>query len=97
MQPINSKELILYSREPCELCEQAQLLLAEVMANILSEELDKNTNQPQWIIKKINIDSDPVLLEKYAWHIPVLQRSDNNAELFWPFPKSRLRTFLFDL
>lgn len=84
----------MYSRVPCELCEQAQLLLTEVMADMLNEQ---NVAQPQWIIKKINIDSNAALLEKYSWHIPVLQRVDNRAELFWPFPKSRLRAFLFDL
>jgi len=44
--------------------------------------------------EKIEIDDDPELLERYEIYIPVLKRTDNQQELFWPFDQLQLATFL---
>ena len=73
-------QLILYYTEYCHLCDEAEAL---VLAAGLSESLEK-----------IEIDDDPGLLERYEIHIPVLKRSDNQQELFWPFDQLQLTAFL---
>ena len=73
-------QLILYYTEYCHLCDEAEAL---VLAAGLSESLEK-----------IEIDDDPGLLERYEIHIPVLKRSDNQQELFWPFDQQQLTVFL---
>ena len=72
--------LILYYTEYCHLCDEAEMLLH---AAGLSERFEK-----------IEIDDDPVLLERYEIYIPVLKRTDNQQELFWPFDQLQLATFL---
>ncbi len=79
-----AKNIILYGRKQCELCDQAETMLQGLDAS------DK------WHLVKIDIDSDDRLLEQFGWSIPVLQREDNAAQLKWPFPASRLREFLND-
>ena len=44
--------------------------------------------------EKIEIDDDPELLERYEIYIPVLKRTDNQQELFWPFDQLQLAAFL---
>ncbi len=73
-------QLILYYTEFCHLCDEAEAL---VLAAGLSESLEK-----------IEIDDDPGLLERYEIYIPVLKRSDNQQELFWPFDQQQLAAFL---
>jgi len=74
--------LTLYSRADCALCDTAEQLVAEVIEG------------GRWQLKKVDIDSDVALRERYAWHIPVLLRDDNNELLYWPFPPSRVRALL---
>jgi hypothetical protein len=62
------------------LCDEAETLL---YAAGLSEPFEK-----------IEIDDDPVLLERYEIFIPVLKRNDNQQELIWPFDQLQLATFL---
>ncbi len=73
-------QLILYYTEFCHLCEEAETLL---LAAGLSGSY-----------KKIDIDDDPELLDRYEIYIPVLRRSDNQQELFWPFRQQELAVFL---
>ena len=72
--------LILYYTEYCHLCDEAEAL---VLAAGLSGSYEK-----------IEIDDDPELLERYEIYIPVLKRSDNQQELFWPFDPLQLVEFL---
>ena len=44
--------------------------------------------------EKIEIENNPELLERYEIYIPVLKRTDNQQELFWPFDQLQLATFL---
>lgn len=78
--------LKLFSRNECHLCDQAELLINEVLA-----EYEGHNN---FVIKKIDIENDAILKEKYGLIIPIVLRTDSQKELGWPFPKSRLRIFL---
>ena len=73
-------QLILYYTEYCHLCDEAEGLMH---AAGLSEDFEK-----------IEIDDSPELLERYEIYIPVLKRTDNQQELFWPFDQLQLVTFL---
>ena len=73
-------ELILYYTQFCHLCDEAESLL--VAAGL------------DGAYKKTEIDDDSELLERYEIYIPVLKRSDNQQELFWPFDRLKLATFL---
>ena len=78
---INSvSQLILYYTEYCHLCDEAEALLH---AAGLSDNFEK-----------MDIDDDPELLERYEVYIPVLKRTDNQQELFWPFKQRELAVFL---
>lgn len=78
----NSKLLTLYSRAECHLCDQAEALVLPIIQH------------GQWQLVKVDIDSDPGLVEKYGFSIPVLLRNDTGQSLNWPFPPSRVRTLL---
>jgi hypothetical protein len=75
-------QLILYYTEYCHLCDEAESLM---LATGLSESYEK-----------IDIVDDPELLERYEIYIPVIQRVDNQQELFWPFKQQELAAFLSD-
>lgn len=72
--------LLLYYTEHCHLCDEAEALL---QAAKLGE-----------IYTKVEIEDDPGLLARYEIHIPVLKRTDNDTELYWPFGPDELADFL---
>ena len=72
-------QLILYYTEFCHLCDEAEALLH---ASGLGERYTK-----------VEIENKPDLLKLYEIHIPVLKRTDNQAELFWPFGSKELEEF----
>ena len=74
--------LRLYSRPGCHLCEEA------------AELLDRSGGAHKAEI--VNIEDDLDLLRRYGIHIPVLQRQDTQAELFWPFDEQALAVFMED-
>jgi len=71
----------LYSRPGCHLCDDARHVIARVCAE-LGESFEE-----------ISIDSDPVLLEKYAEEIPVTL-VDGRQHDFWRVDETRLRSAL---
>lgn len=73
-------QLILYYTSDCHLCDEAEGLL-------LSAGLGES-------YQKVEIVDDPVLLDTYGVHIPVLKRGDNQRELFWPFDAPALADFV---
>ncbi len=75
-------KLILYYTEFCHLCDEAETLM---LAAGLSGSYQKK-----------EIDDDPELLVRYEIYIPVLKRTDNQQELFWPFGQTDLAVFLGD-
>jgi hypothetical protein len=75
-----TKQIYLYSTSNCHLCE---LALDLVMLQSVSEH-----------VTIIEISDNKNLLEIYETRIPVLQRSDTQAELSWPFDENDLQQFL---
>lgn len=80
------RQIILYSRQDCHLCDQAQALIEQVISG------------SDWQLEKVDIDSDPKLTELYRYFIPVLARIEGTetTTLNWPFPPSRIKDLLKD-
>jgi len=73
-------QLILYYQDECHLCDEAEVLLHAIgMAGTYQE---------------VDIESDLELLKRYGICVPVLQRSDNQKELFWPFDQGQIEDFI---
>jgi len=72
-------QLVLYYTEHCHLCDEAEALL---QAAGYGE-----------CYTKVEIENNPGLLMLYEIHIPVLKRTDNEKELFWPFGDQELTEF----
>ena len=77
-QTSQNAELVLFSRPDCHLCD--------VAAELIEAESLKFT--------KANIEVDIDLISRYGTRIPVLLRTDTQAELGWPFTAHLLRSFL---
>lgn len=71
--------VILYFQEECHLCDEAELLLHD-------EGLGER-------YEKVDIETDLELLKQYGIHVPVLKRSSDSQELFWPFDRDDLNRF----
>lgn len=69
--------LVLYSRADCHLCELAEAMLEK--------------SSLSW--RSVDIDSDPVLTEKYGIFVPVVSRPCDDRELFFPFDEAALLEF----
>jgi len=54
------REVTLYSRPDCHLCEEAKVAIAPLLCECGA------------ILREVNIDEDPALQERYGWDIPVL-------------------------
>ncbi len=72
----------LYSTLGCHLCEQAEAVLGQILPHVQAQ------------VKWVDIMENEQWLERYATSIPVLQRLDNKAELFWPFDAEAAYHFL---
>jgi len=72
-------QLVLYYTEYCHLCDEAEALLHAAGYGKC--------------YTKVEIENNPDLLMLYEIHIPVLKRTDNEKELFWPFGKQELTEF----
>jgi Glutaredoxin-like domain (DUF836) len=70
----------LYSTEFCHLCEEAQAVIRKAGIRVT-------------IVDILGNDS---LFERYGTRIPVLRRTDIDAELDWPFDATALSRFLSD-
>lgn len=73
-------QLILYFQPDCHLCDEAEALMHDAG---LGEGY-----------QKVDIETDLELLKRYGIHVPVLQRADNQEELFWPFDQAGLVAFV---
>lgn len=74
--------VILYGTLGCHLCEEAEAIVAPLIAAARAE----------W--RKIDIADDEALMERYGIRIPVLQRCADNAELGWPFSAEDVLEFI---
>lgn len=71
--------LILYTRDDCQLCDEAVAILAQARA-------------PDF--QSIWIDNDAVLETRYGERIPVLRDNQTGEELDWPFDAAAIVKFL---
>lgn len=69
---------VLYGTQHCHLCDDAKTLL----------------HQLSFEFEYVDIAQSEPLMVAYGTRIPVLFRSDTNAELGWPFDVSLLENFL---
>ena len=77
-------KLILYHTEHCHLCDEAEALIHA------AGQREGRSGDYQ----KVEIENDPELLRRYEIHVPVLKRTDNQQELFWPFDTLALAAFM---
>jgi len=73
-------QLILYYQPDCHLCDEAEVLLH---ATGLGDSY-----------LKVDIETDLDLLKRYGIHVPVLKFKDSQEELFWPFDRVKLASFM---
>ncbi|AXR06579.1 glutaredoxin family protein [Salinimonas sediminis] len=72
--------IVLFGGPACTLCDNARTMLQQCPGQIT--------------IKSVNVRQDNALYHAYGARIPVIQRSDNHAELAWPFSQNELESFL---
>jgi glutaredoxin len=54
------REVTLYSRPGCHLCEEAKAVIAPMLREFGA------------VLREVNIDKDAVLKERYGWDVPVI-------------------------
>jgi hypothetical protein len=69
--------LVLYSRADCHLCDLAAAML--------------DATGLDW--RTVDIDTDPVLTDRYGVYVPVISRPTDGRELFFPFDEEALLNF----
>ncbi len=74
-------ECQLFGTLGCHLCEVAEGVLMPLVEHGLLVELIDIAEREGWV-------------EQYGLRIPVLRRTDNGAELDWPFDADRVVAFL---
>ncbi len=68
MKPSHKAQVIIYSRPGCHLCDEAKQVIS---TSGVAEE---------YTLEEINIESDPALLRRYRYDIPVIMI--NGVEAF---------------
>jgi hypothetical protein len=71
----------LFSKAGCHLCDLAEAMLTQLA----------RTREVEWT--KLDIESDPELLARYRYEIPVI-RLEDGTELRWPTTLERIRRAL---
>ncbi len=54
------REVTLYSRPGCHLCEEAKTAIAPLLREFQAE------------LHEVNVDDDPFLKQRYGWDVPVI-------------------------
>jgi len=52
-------DITLYTRPGCHLCDEAKAAIAPLLREFGA------------VLREVNIDDDPVLMERYGWDVPV--------------------------
>ena len=60
LKAASSREVTLYTRPGCHLCEEAKAAIAPLL------------NEFNATLREVNIENDPVLEARYGWDIPVI-------------------------
>lgn len=82
MLDIAAVKLTLFTGPDCHLCD----LALQVM--------EASACRSQFEYDKVNIRTSTELYHLYAVRIPVVKRSDNGAELGWPFDVTAFEEFI---
>jgi hypothetical protein len=69
--------LIVFSRQDCHLCDLAVAMLERTGTG--------------W--RRVDIDSDPELVNRYGDHVPVLRHAGSGRELYFPFNEEQILSF----
>ncbi len=83
MNPTTPTLLIFYTSAGCHLCEQAEGIVAPLIAA-----------DPRWTFVRTEIADSVELVDRYGIRIPVIKRSDTGEELGWPFDAEAAQQFL---
>lgn len=75
--------LILYGTDGCHLCEDAVVIMRELIAAGVPLQLEQ-----------VDIIDNDALLARYRDSIPVLKFVDSDAELSWPFDHQQVLDLL---
>jgi hypothetical protein len=78
--------LLLFGTSGCHLCEQADAILSECLADYVD-----------LIIETIDIAEFEDWQAQYAERIPVLSHPETRKELGWPFDQTRVQNFISEL
>ena len=73
----------LYTTLGCHLCDEAKLLLVDLVENGLELSLTE-----------IDIADSDDLIEQYGIRIPVIRTAGREDDLGWPFNSQQLQTYL---
>lgn len=76
---MQQKPFVLYGSEGCHLCELALALCEELIA--------------EQQLTVVDIVDEEHLVAQYGVHIPVLKRTQDNKELYWPFNQEDVYEF----
>lgn len=74
---VNQAELTLITRQGCHLCEEASNDLARLLARFTELHPDK-----PYTVDVVDVDSDPVLRDKYSEEVPVLLLNGEQVSFF---------------
>ena len=74
----------LLGTEGCHLCEQAKALLLAALKD----------RHPPMEVEFIDIIDEPLLYERFSTQIPVLEVTDFNPPLRWPFDIGEIKEYL---
>ena len=77
-------ELEFYTTEGCHLCEEAEVLLQQLLA--------RYPNQLQ--VEVIDIVESEELIQQYGERIPILKIAGDNSDLGWPFDFTSMETYI---
>jgi glutaredoxin len=72
-----SAELTLITRQGCHLCEEASNDLARLLARFTELYPDK-----PFSVEVVDVDADPLLLDKYSEEVPVLLLNGEQVSFF---------------
>lgn len=72
-----SAELTLVTRQGCHLCEEASNDLARLLARFTELYPDK-----PFSVEVVDVDADPLLLDKYSEEVPVLLLNGEQVSFF---------------
>lgn len=68
-QPSASREVTIYTRPGCHLCEEAKSAIVPLLREFRAT------------LREINVDEDPALAERYGWDVPVILIGEREAAM----------------